>query len=293
MRPPPEPYRSRPTKRGRRSKAQMENIRYALYEIAGNPDVPAMTVRQIFYQATTLGVVAKTEAEYKGTVVRLLTEMRRSGELPFGWIADNTRWMRKPTSHSSLDQALQRTAEAYRRSLWDDQDVYVEIWLEKEALAGVVFDITSEWDVPLMVTRGYPSLTYLYEAAEQIEGKSKSAYIYYLGDHDPSGVDISRNVEERLREFAPDADITFERLAVEPWQISAWGLPSRPTKTTDTRAKHFDGESVEVDAISPADLRAIVRTAIEQHVDNARLEWLQQVEASEREILQEIARSRS
>ncbi|MDP8931106.1 MAG: hypothetical protein M3O70_21665 [Actinomycetota bacterium] len=271
----------------------MENIRYALYEIAGNPDVPAMTVRQIFYQATTLGVVAKTEAEYKGTVVRLLTEMRRSGELPFGWIADNTRWMRKPTSHSSLDQALQRTAEAYRRSLWDDQDVYVEIWLEKEALAGVVFDITSEWDVPLMVTRGYPSLTYLYEAAEQIEGKSKSAYIYYLGDHDPSGVDISRNVEERLREFAPDADITFERLAVEPWQISAWGLPSRPTKTTDTRAKHFDGESVEVDAISPADLRAIVRTAIEQHVDNARLEWLQQVEASEREILQEIARSRS
>ncbi len=264
----------------------MERIRQAIYEVV-EQDKP-MTVRQVFYRLVSAGVIAKTEPEYKRTVVRLLTDMRRKRELPFNWIADNTRWMRKPVTYSSAEQALRQTAEFYRRSLWDSQDAYVEIWCEKDALAGVIFDVTSVWDVPLMVTRGYPSLTFLYGAAETIAAQWKPAYIYYLGDYDPSGLDIARTVERGLREFAPDADIHFDRVAVTPEQIEALHLPTRPTKKTDSRSRNFYGESVELDAISPAQLRTMVNDYIARHINAVTLNVVEIAEASEREVLMQM-----
>lgn len=275
----------------------MDKIRSGLYDIVerGEP----MTVRQVFYRAVRAGLLDKTETEYNQTVGRILKDLRLlsltcphpdgCGCIPFDWIADNTRWMRKPKTWDSVEDALRKTAKFYRRQLWADQDVYVEIWLEKEALASVIYQITGEFDVPLMVTRGYPSLSFVFEAAEAIANVDKETFIYYLGDHDPSGVDIPRNVEARLREFAPDADITFERLAVTPEQIEWYGLVTRPTKKTDTRSKSFDGESVEVDAIDPDDLRQLVRDAIEFHIDPDALAVTKAAEDSEREILERIA----
>jgi hypothetical protein len=247
-----------------------------------------MTVRQVFYQAVSRGLIDKTEAQYKQTVCRLLADMRRSGDLPFRWIADSTRWMRKPDTHGGLANMLEKSQRTYRRAIWDDQDVYVEIWLEKEALAGVLYDITAKWDVPLMVTRGYPSMSYLYEAAKSIEAENKPAYLYYFGDHDPSGVDISRFVSQALCEYAPDADITFARVAVTPQQIVGYHLPTRPTKTSDTRSKSFQGGSVEVDAISPDDLRWLAENCITKHIDFDMLQRLREVEAAERDTLASI-----
>lgn len=244
-----------------------------------------MTVRQVFYRLVSAGVVAKTEQEYKGTVGRLLVAMRREGDVPYRWLADNTRWMRKPRTYSSLEEALSSTARAYRRSIWDDQAVYVEVWTEKDALAGVLMEETRVWDVPLMVSRGFSSISYLYEAAETIRDQGKPAYLYYFGDHDPSGVHIDRNIERQLRQLAPEAEIVFERVAVRPEQIALWDLPTRPTKKTDSRSKTFEGESVEVDAIPPRQLREIVAGCIEQHVDRRKLDILQVAEQSERAIL--------
>lgn len=130
-----------------------------------------------------------------------------------------------------------------------------------------MYEETEKWDVPLMVTRGFASLSYLHDAAEVIAWHEKPAYVYFLGDHDPSGLDITRNVERRLREFAPDAEIHFQRIAVTLEQIEAWNLPTRPTKKTDSRSKNFEGESVEVDAIRPTELRQLVRDTITQHID--------------------------
>src|SRR5262245_43532819 len=138
----PIAFGASPTK-SRRTKKAIEMIRRAIIAVL-RQERPA-TVRQVFYQLVSLGVIAKTEAEYKQTVCRLLAEMRLKGRVPFGWIADNTRWMRKPTTYSSLEQALRRTAEAYRRSIWDEMPVYVEVWLEKDALAGVLYELTSEY----------------------------------------------------------------------------------------------------------------------------------------------------
>jgi hypothetical protein len=279
-------YKTSPIKRDRRTKRELGTIREALYQTLA-ADNPA-TVRQIFYRLVSANVIEKTEAAYKTTVCRLLALMRREGALPFGWIADNTRWMRKPRTYSSIEDALKRTAEFYRRALWDEQKAYVEVWLEKDALAGVLYPITAEWDVPLMVTRGYPSLSFLYAAAQHIRETDKQTFIYYLGDHDPIGVNIPELVERELREMA-DADITFERLAVNPEQIHSFNLQTRPTKTTDSRAKSFKGESVEVDAIPPATLRNLVNTAIVKHIDQRALEVLQIAEESERGLLASFA----
>jgi hypothetical protein len=198
--------------------------------------------------------------------------------------------MRKPKTHSSLQNALDQTARTYRRAIFDEQDVYVEIWLEKDALSGVLYEVTSQWDVPLMVTRGFASISFLHGAANVILREDKPTYLYYFGDHDPSGVDIPRQVERRLREFAPSADITIERVAVNPDQIESMRLPTRPTKKTDTRSKNFEGESVEVDAIEPSRLKKLAEDCITQHIDYDALARLKAVEASERETLREIAK---
>jgi hypothetical protein len=243
-----------------------------------------MTVRQVFYQATVRGIVEKTEAG--NTKVQTdFVQMRRAGVLPYGWIADNTRWQRSPTTWGSVEEALQDTARIYRKALRRHAPCYVEVWLEKDALSGVVYPVTSEYDVPLMVARGYASLSFLHSAAEAIAELEVPAIIYHLGDFDPSGVNAAEKIEETLRELAPDAEIHFRRLAVTREQITAWDLPTRPTKASDTRSKGFGEISVELDAIEPAQLRSIVRNAIEDYLPRDQLEKLKVAEASERQQL--------
>jgi hypothetical protein len=184
---------------------------------------------------------------------------------------------------------LELSSRTYRQALWASQHSYVEVWLEKDALAGVVVQETDPYDVPLLVTRGYASLSFLHSAAETIADVGKPTYVYYLGDHDPSGMDIPRQVERRLREFAPKAEIHFERLAVNPEQIEAYRLPTRPTKQTDSRIRQFTGRSVEVDALPPRELRNLVKLAIEDHIDVHALRQQLREEQGARQALAEMA----
>jgi hypothetical protein len=280
-------YGTSPTRSRRRTKADIAELRGLLERVLRQ--YQPMTVRQVFYRLVSTGAIVKTEAEYKGTVCRLLAEMRRDRQIPYGWIADNTRWQRKPRTHASLNAALRETAELYRRRVWDAQDVYVEVWLEKDALAGVLYEETEQWDVPLMVTRGFSSLSFLHSAAEAIADVGKPAYLYHFGDRDPSGVAIDRKIEQDLRAMAPEAEIHFERVAVTPEQIVTLNLPTRPTKTSDTRSRNFIGESVEVDAIEPPTLREIVRNCIEQHIDQRVLASTLAIEREERASLRYVA----
>jgi hypothetical protein len=281
-----ELYQASPIKRVRATKAEVEERREALLAIVegGRP----MTVRQVFYQATVRGLVEKAESGY-GKVQTDLTVMRRAGELPYDWLADNTRWQRKPRTFRSVEEALRDTAAFYRKNLWLDADAYVEIWLEKDALSGVIYPVTSMYDVPLMVARGYASLSFLFSAAEYINTLDVPAYIYHLGDFDPSGVNAGEKIEETLRDLAPDADIVFERIAVTEEQITDWDLPTRPTKASDTRAKAFGSTlSVELDAIEPNQLRALVQATIERHLPAEQFEVLKAAEESERDIIMRL-----
>jgi hypothetical protein len=276
------------SKRFRRTKSQVVKIRDAIHDLLSK-DNP-QTCRQVFYALTVRGVITKAEIEYQRTVIRLLGDMREAGDIPFTWIADNTRWMRKPATFVGLDSCLNNTAKFYRRNLWAAMPVYVEVWCEKDALAGVLMAETEVYDVPLMVARGYSSLTFLHSAAKAIEAGGKPAYIYHFGDLDPSGVDAARDIEAKLRRYAPEAEIHFERPAVTRAQADEWNLPTRPTKQTDTRAKKFVGTSVELDAIPVRHLRDLVRGCIERHVDQEQLKVLRAAEESERETLAKWAR---
>jgi len=275
-------YQPRSIKRTRSTQAEVEARREALLDIieAGRP----MTVRQVFYQATVRGLVEKAESGYSKVKTDLII-MRRDGSLSYDWIADNTRWQRKPRTFDSVEDALRETARFYRKNLWRDAGTYVEIWLEKDALAGVIYPVSSMYDVPLMVARGYASLSFLYSSADAINELVVPAYIYHLGDFDPSGVNAGEKIEETLRELAPDAEITFERIAVTPEQIADWDLPTRPTKLSDTRSKNFGEISVELDAIEPNQLRTLVQKAIELHLPPDQFEILKAAEESERDII--------
>jgi hypothetical protein len=275
-------YQASPVKRGRATRVEIETRRNALCGIVA--EMQPMTVRQVFYQASVRGVVEKTEADYAKVQTDLVL-LRRRGVLPYEWLTDATRWQRKPQTFGSVKEALEDTARLYRKALWADADAYVEIWLEKDALSGVVYPVTSTYDVPLMVARGYASLSFLHSAAEYINELTVPAYVYHLGDFDPSGVNASEKIEEMLRDLAPDAVIEFERIAVTPAQIAAWNLPTRPTKQSDSRAKGFGEISVELDAIEPGILRALVQVAIERHLPAEQFEVLKVAEASERQLI--------
>lgn len=282
---------ARPIKCARRTKADIEAVKNAIYGIV-ETDRP-MTLRQTFYRLVAAGIVPKEEAEYK-FAGRMLLQMRREGEIPYDWIADNTRWMRKPRSFESIEEALQDTAATYRRAVWRDLPVYVEVWCEKDALVGVLLDETAPYDVPLMVARGFSSESYLYGAGEQIRAAKRPAFIFHFGDRDPSGVVAGRDIETRLRGFAPECEIHFERIAVTEQQIIDMKLPTRPTKREgNTHARGFVGDSVDLDAIAPADLRRLARECIERHIPAGYMDTLAVAEKSEREIFTAMAMAQS
>ncbi len=283
-------YRACPTSRARRTKDDIAAIRGTIHKVIKSD--PPMTVRQVFYQLVSRGVIEKSEEQYQGTVIRLMTEMRLDGSLPYSWVVDESRRVRVTQTFNSIEDALEHTARFYRRSALAESDDYVEIWVEKDALAGSMWDVASDYDVPLMVSRGMPSITFLHGSAMAIRKAArhgKDTYIYQFGDHDPSGVLIPRSIERRLAEMCERLDCpppNVERVALTKAHIDEFSLPTRPTKREGNKhAKGFDGDSVELDALPPHVLRGMVREVIEQHISAAATRALRVSEDSERELL--------
>ena len=286
-------YESRSIKKAprlRRTNAQIAELQAHLLAIVTR-DQP-MTNRHAFYCMVSDGMLAKTENEYRFCNRQLLT-LRRTGRMPYGWLTDMTRWIRRPRTYGSLSAMLANTAQTYRRALWDHSTDAVEIWCESDSIAGVLSEETYLWDVPLMVFKGYSSEGYLYTVGEEIKVHQRATYIYYFGDHDPSGIDIARAALERLRSFAPTARLTFTRVAVTPAQMRDLGLLTKPAKASDSRhdgfLKAFGPATVEIEALPAPLLRTLVRTCIEQHMDAHTLDVVFEIEEQERGILALLA----
>jgi hypothetical protein len=187
----------------RRTKVQLAKLDELILEVCRG-EHPA-TVRRVFYLVESRGGVLKTESGYKA-VQRACLKLRRSGDLPYRWVADGSRWRVKSRSWNRAEDALDDAVSSYRRALWNDQDVYVEVWSEKDAINEIISEITDPWDVPLMIARGFSSETFLFSTAETINAVGKTTVIYNLGDHDLWGVDAWNHVQDKLREFI-DSDI--------------------------------------------------------------------------------------
>jgi hypothetical protein len=283
-------YRACPTKRFRRTKGDIDGIKAAIKAVLKS-DHP-MTLRQVFYQLVVRGVIEKTEEEYQQTVIRLLTDMRMDGQIPFAWLVDESRRRRITQTYNSIAAAARDTAKFYRRSALRECASHIEIWVEKEALSGVLWDVASEYDVPLLVSKGMPSLTLLYGTALQARKAAmagKSTRVYQFGDWDPSGVLIPQSIERRLNEMCERLDCPapiVERIALTEVHIAEFNLPTRPTKREGNRhANGFKGESVELDALPASTLRDMVRDVIERHISSRALAALRVAEDSEREQL--------
>jgi hypothetical protein len=284
-------YRACSTKR--RTRAEIDDIKAAIKAVlkADNP----MTVRQVFYQLVAREVIEKTEQQYQGTVIRLLTDMRMNHEVSFDWIVDESRHRRENQTYDNIADAARHTARFYRRNALQACPDYVEVWSEKEALAGIIESAAEEYDVPIIVSKGMPSITQLYGTARQIAlaahaDEPKRTYIYQFGDHDPSGVLIPQTIERRLRQFCERFDCwepVIERVALTEEQIEEFDLPTRPTKRDgNSHANTFEGDSVELDALPAVELRRLVRECIEQHISADALTTLRVAEESERELLE-------
>ena len=278
------PYAASRIKRRRASPSEMEQRASFLIEYA--EEHGPITVRGLYYQAEVAGVpgIDKTENSYE-KVQRQILNLRRCGRLKYANISDATRWMRKPCSYSSIKEALAETARLYRRNLWQYAKDYVEVWIEKDALAGVICPITEQYDVPLMVARGFSSET--YEAVAARDDDPRDYYVYYLGDFDRSGVDAAYSLKEKLERFAEDKfGIVFQQSAITPEMIDAYNLPIRPHKRNTAADRNWPYDyACELDALPPDVLREYVRWLIEQHLPSNQLAILQAAEESEREQL--------
>lgn len=277
-----------PIKRTRRTRAEIEALDNALREIVD--EFRPVTVRQVFYQAVNRALVPKSETKGYRVVQRRLVVLRESEAIPYGSIAEGTRYVHGHRRYHDLDEFTTYAAGLYRKDYWSTSEVNVEVWLEKDALKGVLVPtVVDECGLGLHVTRGFASITYLQEAAEDIERDVRPTHVYILTDFDPSGVSIAEKVEEELMARAPYSEITAERLAVDREQIDRWNLPTRPTKASDTRAAKFrrihGTDSVELDAIPPDELRKLVRDAIDSHMEPWRLRQFMMIEREERETL--------
>jgi hypothetical protein len=287
-------YQASPIKRRRRrrraTKDEMEERAEFLINYASEHG--PISVRGLYYQAEVAAVpgIGKDDAGYNKVQSQVL-KLRREGRLSYSDIADATRWMRKPRTHDSVEDALRDTARLYRKSLWADAEDYVEIWIEKDALAGVIYPITSLYDVPLMVTRGFSSETFAYEAIAARQDDDRTYYVYYLGDLDRAGRDGASSLREKLERFAEEEgiDLVFEQVAVTEEQILDWDLPTREPKRKSAANKKWEYDfACELDAIPPDQLRELVESFINQHLPQDKLRILKVAEKSEREIIQRL-----
>jgi hypothetical protein len=226
-------------------------------------------------------------------------ELREEGLLPWGWIADNTRWVRQDTMFASKEDALERWAAAYRRDLWASQPNHVEVWCESDSIAGVINPVTRPWGVGLFVCRGQSSNTFVYEAAQSYLDIDKPISIVYVGDWDPSGLAIPLSVEERMGRYNRDAYVGVERIAVTHTDVETGGYVTHGVNHADSnyprfaeycRASLLNPEiAVEVEAIPPDELRERVRDTLDALSPDVEA-WnaTRAAERSEREIFQRM-----
>jgi hypothetical protein len=243
-----------------------------------------LSVRQIYYQLASRKYISLDSRKSYRAVQRLMAKLRYEGAIPYNWVVDRTRQPIDVSSWNGTTDFFETVREAYRKSLWQSQPDYVELWLEKDALSGFFSPITSKFQVRLMVGRGFSSISFLYEASMDLIQVKKPIYVYFFGDHDPSGRLIESKVIDSLQRHGVHV-ANFERIAILPEDIERYNLPPNPAKATDPRYRRFvekyGEQAVELDALPPVVLRERITNCITQHLDMAEWERLKVIEEQE------------
>ncbi len=250
-----------------------------------------LSVRQLFYLLVTSGFIDKTELAYK-QIIRLSGELRNSGEMPFAWIRDDSRRRIALSLHKSPADAFKDMSENYAFDYQSMQPVRLEVWCEKETLSGVLWPICARYRIDLLPCKGMPSLTYRHEAAIAANQDGRPFKVLYVGDSDPTGELIDPTINRFMDEYLKVEWLGIERIAVTDDQRADMSLPTRPPKETGARAgRHAEIGCVEVEAIPPDTLRAILAEAIEAQLDRDALDRARLEDAAQRETLESMVAS--
>lgn len=288
-----------------------------------------LTARQLYYQCVSRDIVPNTPAEYK-KLTALLTDARYAGMIDWSAIEDRGREPSTPSEWDTPAELVESALRAYRLPRWKGQDTYVELWVEKQALAGVLAPIAREFHATLMVNKGYSSASAMKESADRIKAATtidqellddilarmngthgldeddeerreakeylhenihdaiRTAVVLYLGDHDPSGEDMVRDIQARLEEFGV-FDLRVEKIGLTMTQVKQYNPPPNPAKITDPRAKDyiakFGNSSWEVDALPPQVLTRLIRAGFAKHIDKGLMDEVKAREELDKELL--------
>lgn len=248
-----------------------------------------LTLRQLYYQMVARDIIANKQTEYK-RLGSIINDARLAGLVDWDRISDLTRELRGVSHWKDPSEIVGTVARQFRIDKWEGQEYRPEVWVEKDALRNVIERACTPLDVPYFSCRGYVSQSEMWVAAQRLQAwvdGGQTPVILHLGDHDPSGIDMTRDIRDRLAVFG--VDLKVDRLALNMDQVEEYGPPPNPAKTTDSRfagyIARFSEESWELDALDPTTLGELITDAI--HGLRSKREWDEKVreENGHRELL--------
>lgn len=252
-----------------------------------------LTLRQLYYQLVSRDVIANKQTEYKrlGSIVN---DARLCGLIDWNAIEDRTRELRRLSHWDSPSEIVSACAAQFNVDLWKGQTYRPEVWIEKDALVGVIEGVCNELDVPFFSCRGYTSQSEMWGGAMRLKehaGKGQIPIIFHLGDHDPSGRDMTRDITDRMELFM--GGLQLKRLALNMDQIERYNPPPNPAKLTDSRCAgyiaEFGDSSWELDALEPRVIAQLIRTNIERIQDKKMFRMQLEERDHHREQLRRVA----
>lgn len=262
-----------------------------------------LTLRQLYYQFVARDLLPNTQKSYD-KLGSIINKARLAGLFDWNYLVDRTRNIRSVSHWDSPADVIEAAAQSFRIDKWSDQPTRVEVWVEKEALAGVVQRVANRNDVAWFSCRGYVSQSEMWGAAQRLGvylRENQNVHILHLGDHDPSGLDMTRDIRERLEMFTKQdwyndygvhlgrGRVTIDRIALNIDQIEEYNPPPNPAKLSDSRAEQYvaeyGSESWELDALDPATLDALIESHLNEIVDDELYAERQDSENTDRTFL--------
>ena len=253
-----------------------------------------LTLRQVYYQLVARGYIPNNERSYKN-VGSLINDGRLAGLIDWHSVTDRTRNLRSESHWDNPADVIASARYSYNLDKWKGQPNYVEVWVEKDALVDIVGQACSPLDTPYFSCRGYTSQSEMWSAAQRFIQQSdrEKRIIIHLGDHDPSGIDMTRDIQERLEMFG--ADVFVKRVALTMNQIQTYNPPPNPAKITDSRASkyidQFGDESWELDALEPKVITDLIKKQVTMYRNDDIYRAVCDKESREKEELKMLERN--
>lgn len=257
-----------------------------------------LSLRQLYYQLVARDYIPNSQKSYK-SLGSMVSNARQAGLVDWGMIEDRNRETRANSHWDNPGQIVQAAASSFQIDKWQGQPCHIEVMVEKDALSGVLEPVCSQLDIAITANKGYSSSSMMYETGKRLAWKyqdgKQDLVILYLGDHDPSGIDMTRDIEDRLQMYSRMSWVVIDRLALNWDQVEAWQPPENPAKETDARfhayVEKFGFYSWELDAVEPIQLATLVREAVARWRDEDLWQAAVEKENQMRAELQEFADS--